>query len=192
MSIRVLETEDLKKVLKIGEVIEGVRSVYEAKADGEIIVWPLIYDEFNDLMKNETIHLKYSNGTEKDVTLNTNGCATVQLKHGESVLITGLPKDGTYTVTETNASDYTVKCREGSASFETRTVISGTITSTTQVDYLNRKGAVMPTGLDFSFKAIVGAILILLVSGTAMILLNLKTKLVKTRKSRLSKRKVGG
>lgn len=48
MSIRVLETEDLKKVLKIGEVIEGVRSVYEAKADGEIIVWPLIYDEFND------------------------------------------------------------------------------------------------------------------------------------------------
>ena len=33
MSIRVLETEDLKKVLKIGEVIEGVRSVYEAKAD---------------------------------------------------------------------------------------------------------------------------------------------------------------
>ena len=130
------------------------------------------YDEFNDLMKNETIHLKYSNGTEKDVTLNTNGCATVQLKHGESVLITGLPKDGTYTVTETNASDYTVKCREGSASFETRTVISGTITSTTQVDYLNRKDAVMPTGLDFSFKAIVGAILILLVSGTAMILLN--------------------
>ena len=48
MSIRVMETEDLKKVLKISEVIEGVRSVYEAKADGEIIVWPLIYDEFND------------------------------------------------------------------------------------------------------------------------------------------------
>ena len=48
MNMKVLGTEDLKKVLKIGEVIEGVKSVYTAKANGDIIVWPLVYHEFND------------------------------------------------------------------------------------------------------------------------------------------------
>lgn len=48
MNVKVLGTEELKKVLKIGEVIEGVRAVYEAKARDEIIVWPLVYHEFED------------------------------------------------------------------------------------------------------------------------------------------------
>ena len=48
MSVRVLGTEDLKKRLNIADVIEGVKSVYEAKTKGEIIVWPLVYHEFDD------------------------------------------------------------------------------------------------------------------------------------------------
>ena len=48
MNIKVLGTEELKKTLKIGEVIEGVKGVYEAKAKGDIIVWPLVYHEFED------------------------------------------------------------------------------------------------------------------------------------------------
>lgn len=48
MNFKVLGTEELKAALRIGEVIEGVRSVYEAKTKGEIIVWPLVYHEFED------------------------------------------------------------------------------------------------------------------------------------------------
>lgn len=48
MDIKVLGTEELKERLKIADVIEGVRSVYEAKAEGGIIVWPLVYHEFED------------------------------------------------------------------------------------------------------------------------------------------------
>ncbi len=48
MNFKVLGTEELKAALKIGEVIDGVRSVYEAKTKGEIIVWPLVYHEFED------------------------------------------------------------------------------------------------------------------------------------------------
>lgn len=48
MDIKILGTEDLKKRLKIADVIDGVRSVYEAKTRGEIIVWPLVYHEFED------------------------------------------------------------------------------------------------------------------------------------------------
>ena len=48
MNFKVLGTEELKAALRIGEVIDGVRSVYEAKTKGEIIVWPLVYHEFED------------------------------------------------------------------------------------------------------------------------------------------------
>lgn len=48
MDIKVLGTEELKKRLKIADVIEGVKSVYKAKAQGEVIVWPLVYHEFED------------------------------------------------------------------------------------------------------------------------------------------------
>ena len=48
MNFKVLGTEELKAALRIGKVIDGVRSVYEAKTKGEIIVWPLVYHEFED------------------------------------------------------------------------------------------------------------------------------------------------
>ncbi len=50
MDVKVLGTEELKKRLNIKDVIEGVKAVYEAKAKGDIIVWPLVYHEFEDGM----------------------------------------------------------------------------------------------------------------------------------------------
>ncbi len=48
MNVKVLGTEELKERLNIKDVIEGVKAVYEAKTKGEIIVWPLVYHEFDD------------------------------------------------------------------------------------------------------------------------------------------------
>ena len=48
MNVQVLGTDELKKRLNIAEVIEGVKAVYEAKTKDEIIVWPLVYHEFED------------------------------------------------------------------------------------------------------------------------------------------------
>ena len=46
MKLKVLSRSDLEKVLDMKSVVEGVRTVYELKAEGETEVWPLVAYEF--------------------------------------------------------------------------------------------------------------------------------------------------
>lgn len=46
INIKVLKMEDTKKVLKLEDVIDCVRNVYEAKASGNTEVFPLIFQDF--------------------------------------------------------------------------------------------------------------------------------------------------
>lgn len=48
MKIRVLSRENLISVLKLSDVIEGVKSVYCAKADGKAVAWPLVEYHFEN------------------------------------------------------------------------------------------------------------------------------------------------
>lgn len=48
MSVMILGRKELESVLKMDEVIEGVKSVYQLKARGDTVVWPLVSHEFTD------------------------------------------------------------------------------------------------------------------------------------------------
>lgn len=42
MEIKILGRKDLEQILEMPEVIEGVKSVYQRKAEGKTVVWPLV------------------------------------------------------------------------------------------------------------------------------------------------------
>lgn len=48
MEITILSRNDLEKVLEMPKVIEGVRSVYRLKSQGDTAVWPLIEHHFDE------------------------------------------------------------------------------------------------------------------------------------------------
>lgn len=48
MEITILSRNDLEKVLEMPQVIEGVRSVYRLKSQGDTAVWPLIEHHFDE------------------------------------------------------------------------------------------------------------------------------------------------
>ena len=53
MEIKILGRKDLEQILEMPEVIEGVKSVYQRKAEGKTVVWPLVsydFDEYNAVM----------------------------------------------------------------------------------------------------------------------------------------------
>lgn len=47
MKIKVLSRTDLINILEMPKVIEGVESVYKAKAQGDVVAWPLVEHKFS-------------------------------------------------------------------------------------------------------------------------------------------------
>ena len=48
MKIKVLSRQDLIQILELPKVIEGVEAVYKAKAQGDVVAWPLVEHKFED------------------------------------------------------------------------------------------------------------------------------------------------
>lgn len=48
MNVMILGRQELESVLKMDEVIEGVKSAYRLKAQGDTAVWPLVSHEFTE------------------------------------------------------------------------------------------------------------------------------------------------
>ena len=48
MKVSILGRNDLEKVLEMPKVIEGVKSVYQLKAKGKTVVWPLVAYDFEE------------------------------------------------------------------------------------------------------------------------------------------------
>ena len=46
MKIRVLSRDNLAEALDLSSVIEGVEAVYQAKAQGKAVAWPLVEYKF--------------------------------------------------------------------------------------------------------------------------------------------------
>lgn len=116
-------------------------------------------DENNQPMTGK-ISVLYSDGRTQKLTLN-NGTIKVYLAHGEYVIIQGLHQRSRFTVTEEDAG-YLVFCGLEGDQLQEKTAVSGIVDSDqVTVNFLNRRAGILPTGLDFTFRAIVGAVLVI-------------------------------
>lgn len=66
MDIKVLGRKDLERVLEMPSVIEGVKSVYKQKAEGNTVVWPLVEHHFPE--RNAVTDIR-SGGVFGDINL---------------------------------------------------------------------------------------------------------------------------
>lgn len=83
--------------------------------------------------------------------------ATFYLQHGQDIVIRGLPKDATYTVTE-NAEDYKSSLPNGGA--------TGTMTADDEVAITNTRDGIIPTGILFP---IIGGIAVVGGAGAGLV-----------------------
>jgi fibronectin-binding protein 1 len=87
----------------------------------------------------------------------TNGKATVSLKHGQQIVIKGLPKENyTYAVRETNADGYVVTWEatngyDGTITYGTNSVTGKTDSKDVTVKFTNTKNQTIPTGVNITF-----------------------------------------
>ncbi|MBQ8974623.1 MAG: hypothetical protein IJ072_02730, partial [Oscillospiraceae bacterium] len=84
------------------------------------------------------------------------------MQHGQSIVLTGLPKNAKYTVVEDNL-DYAVSTSvtEGSAAAVTgtsATVTDDDITADTTVAYTNTRSGVIPTGVILAVAPFAGVV----------------------------------
>jgi hypothetical protein len=109
-------------------------------------------------------------------TTDENGNITLNLKHGEEFTLLNLPQGTTYTITETDADDYTTDFSVSGGTYESSSghTQSGTMTDSTDVSVgvTNDKVLVVPTGISLEnepflllmiFSAV--AILIMIIVG---------------------------
>jgi len=115
--------------------------------------------------QNGLVNVRYPDGTDATLTLNNNGSATFQLAHGESIRF-ALPPDTTYTITE-GSNEYEANWRIDNGPAHSGKVATGVLTANQTVTFTNTKKAVIPTGIDFTVKAILGAGLLLLIGASA-------------------------
>ena len=140
-----------------------------------------LYDEYNQPIKGKK-YVKYSyENRERQITFNSNGVATISLAHGESIEIRGLKQGTRYVITETTAQGYSVKYCEGQANYDAGTFVSGNslqgrVGVGTHVYFVNTRKGIIPTGVDFSVRAILGAALISLIGTGAYIYMGKRRK----------------
>ena len=98
------------------------------------------------------------------LTANASGTVTQEfwMQHGQSIVLTGLPKNASYTVVEDNV-DYAVSTsvKEGTGAAvagTTATVTDADITADTTVAYTNTKAGVIPTGVMLAVAPFVGVV----------------------------------
>lgn len=98
----------------------------------------------------KTYNYKLSSGATSQFTAGTE--QTLQLKHGETIEITGLTAWDTYTVSEAPADGYTTtyKIDTGSETPYT-TALTDTISADRTITFINTKNASTPTGVILTF-----------------------------------------
>ena len=164
--------------LKISKTVEGNFGSKTQQFNFSVT----LLDEFkNPITGSKTV--KFSrNATTSTLNFNSNGTANFTLAHGESIEIYGLKQGAQYTVTETASNGYKVKYCEGEADYNAGTFTTGNIVRgiigerTTNVFFVNTKNGILPTGLDFSCRALLGAALLLVVGGSSFVYLGRRRK----------------
>jgi TQXA domain-containing protein len=91
------------------------------------------------------------------LTFDSEGLATVRLRHGQTITVTGLPDGCTYTVTEMDNDAYTPSITSlpaGASRTETSQglAVTGTCSGKISVQYTNTKNETVPTGIRTDWK----------------------------------------
>ena len=100
--------------------------------------------------QGKTYNYKLSNGDTGKFTAGTE--QTLQLKHGETIKITGLTAWDTYTVSEAPADGYTTTYKIDTGSVTPyNTALTDTISADSTITFINTKNASTPTGVILTF-----------------------------------------
>ena len=117
-----------------------------------------------------TVKTRTPSGTVELIQLDNTGSMTFQLAHGEEIRF-ALPADTIYTVTETS-TDYKTTWKKNMETDREGRTATGTLDADCTIAYTNEKSGIIPTGLDFTVKAILGAGLILMIGAGAFAVVN--------------------
>jgi len=121
-------------------------------------------DAENQAYQDASVMCIFPDGTAAAISLDDTGTTTFQLAHGETIQFV-LPADAHYTVTETS-SGYETTYRVNGGSVQTGATAAGQLTGNMTVAYTNTRKGIIPTGVDYTGRAILGATLLLLISGS--------------------------
>ena len=137
--------------LSVSKQVQGAFADRNKLFDFEIY----IIDEGRELTGEYQGRITHTVGAATDVTLNfTEGAAMVQLKHGDTLIVSGLPLGARYEVSEMAAS------REGYT--YTSENDAGVLTETgASVSYVNTKEGTLPTGINQAKPVLLAGIAIL-------------------------------
>ena len=111
------------------------------------------------------MNARYGDGSEVTLTFDNTGTAAFQLAHGESIRL-ALPSGTSYSVTEA-VTDYDATWKLNNGEVQTGRTSSGVLTEDKKIAFTNTKNGVIPTGIDFTVKAILGAGLLLVIGASA-------------------------
>lgn len=149
------------KLLTVTKTVSGNMGSRDQKFD-----FTATFSDANGIAyQNGLVNVRYPDGTDATLTLNNNGSATFQLAHGESIQF-ALPPDTTYTITE-GSNEYEATWSVDNGPAHSGKVATGVLTANQTVTFTNTKKAVIPTGIDFTVKAILGAGLLLVIGASA-------------------------
>ena len=149
------------KLLTVTKTVSGNMGSRDQKFD-----FTATFSDANGIAyQNGLVNVRYPDGTDATLTLNNSGSATFQLAHGESIRF-ALPPDTTYTITE-GSNEYEATWSVDNGPAHSGKVATGVLTANQTVTFTNTKKAVIPTGIDFTVRAILGAGLLLLIGASA-------------------------
>jgi hypothetical protein len=109
-------------------------------------------DQSGSPLSDEDIQVLLPGASDATIyTTDKNGSITLSLKHGDEVTLQNLPQGTEYTITETDANDYTTNFSVSGGTYgpSSNHTLSGTLTDSTDVSVsvTNDKKLVVPTGI---------------------------------------------
>ena len=124
-----------------------------------------LQDANGDPFPSGNMNARYGDGSEVTLTFDNTGTAAFQLAHGESIRL-ALPSGTSYSVTEA-VTDYDATWKLNNGEVQTGRTSNGVLTEDKKIAFTNTKNGVIPTGIDFTVKAILGAGLLLVIGASA-------------------------
>ena len=159
-------------VMKIKNTAEGMQLTVSKNVTGnfgnrsEKFDFKVTFADSNNVPFNGgTVKTRTPAGTVELIQLDNTGSMTFQLAHGESIRF-ALPDNTKYTIEETS-SDYKTTWQKNMEAAQDGRIAAGTLDASCTITYTNDKSGILPTGLDFTIKAILGAGLMLMMGAGA-------------------------
>lgn len=158
--MKIKDTTD-GNILTVTKTVAGNMGSRDQKFDFTVT----LQDANGDPFQSGNMNARYGDGSEVTLTFDNTGTAAFQLAHGESIRL-ALPSGTSYSVTEA-VTDYDATWKLNNGEVQTGRTSSGLLTEDKKIAFTNTKNGVIPTGIDFTVKAILGAGLLLVIGASA-------------------------